>query len=154
MSVCYVRGVYYLVNRERPVSVAYVIVNSIVEHLRLLLNVSDIFSVVFHVYLSDINTADGYLTLVVIVITEQQIYQGRFSRTRSSYYTDNVAGLNAEINILENLFGTVKGEVYVLELNNSAHVRIGIALSEVMLGLCVENIHYSFKRRSCILHGV
>ena len=154
MRVCDISRVDDLVDREAVIAVGDVVVYRVVEHKRLLLNVAYALTVVVHIDVADIHTADRDSSLIVIVVTQKQVDQCRLTRSRRTYYTDDVAGLDGEVDILENLLCAVEREVYVLEFNSSANISVAVALTEVVLGLCVEDIHNSLNRRHRVLHRV
>ena len=124
------------------------------EHKGFLLNKTDLRTEVRHIDIADIHVINEDLSVVVVVIAEQEVDKGRFTRTGRTNDTNNIAGLDGEVDILKSLLGTVEGEVYVLEFDLTLELGHILAFTEVVLGLGIKNIKNSFSRCKEVLEGV
>ena len=82
----------------------------------------------------------------MVIVAQKKIDEGRFTRARRTDDADDLPGLNAQIDVIQHLLRTVKGEVHVLKFNRPTDVGIRISLSEVVLGLGVENVEDALDR--------
>lgn len=151
VRVCDICGVNNIVNGICVVAVRNIVEDRVVEHHRLLLNESDLRTEIFHIDLADIDAVNVNMPLIVVIIAQEQIDERGFSRARSTDDTDDIARLDLQIDIFENLFGAVKGEGNILELDRAAHIDIRVSFSEIVLGLGIENIEDSLGRGEEVL---
>ena len=132
-------------------AVGNVVVNGVVEHHGLLLDIADLGAVEFHIDIPDIDIVHQDLSVIMVIVAHQQIDQCGLAGTGSAYNTHDISRFDGQIHIGKGLFGAVKGEIDVPELDLAMELVRMLSLAEVCLRLSINDIQDPLRRVQRIL---